>query len=196
MANIGLAFGAKGLEYFTLVQAEGLKTYTDGSCANGMVDKDGNKTKFAEWSKNANTQAMAVDDILLNATNKGFMSTGGVATSSAVENIMSISMKKGVFAGSEKFTNNIYTSYEGATVSSNNTEYGAFTGCFEITDGEYSGKHAMYIVNFSDKGDNTVTVDFTDNTTAATTIHNAVESETTGDITITLGAGEAVLVVY
>ena len=194
MANIGLAFGSKSLEYFTLVQAEELKTYTDGSCANGMVDKDGNKTKFAEWSKNANTQVMAVDDILLNATNKGFMSTGGVATSSAVENIMSISMKKSLFT-SEKFTNDIHTSYEGATVSSNNTEYGAFTGCFEITDGEYSGKHAMYIVNFSDKGDNTVTVTLGDGV-KSTTIYQGMEAEHTGTFNMTLAPGEAVLVVY
>ena len=194
MANIGLAFGSKSLEYFTLVQAEELKTYTDGSCANGMVDKDGNKTKFAEWSKNANTQVMAADDILLNATNKGFMSTGGVATSSAVENIMSISMKKN-WITSEKITNDIHTSYEGATVSSNNTEYGAFTGCFEITDGEYSGKHAMYIVNFSDKGDNTVTVTLGDGV-KSTTIYQGVEAEHTGTFNMTLAPGEAVLVVY
>ena len=193
-ANINLAFGAKALEYFPLVQASGLKTYEDGSCASGVVDKDGNVTKFAEWTKNANMQAAAVDDILLHATNVGFMSTGGASTDVAIGNIESVNMRTGWFA-SEEITNNIVSQYEGASVASSNAEYGAFTGCFEIESGEYAGKNAMYIVNFSDKGDNTVTVTLGD-TVTSTTIYQGVEAEHTGTFDMTLAAGEAVLVVY
>ena len=199
-ANMDLAFGPSALEYFPLIQPGSLKTYADGSCASGLLDSNGNLTQFGEWATSVNKQVAAIDDILLNATHEGFMAVGdsSYATTIARNSIESIVMKTGGWLSSASTTlnNTFYEgTYETASVTSSNTEYGAFAGCFEITAGEYSGKHAMYIVNYSDASDNTVTVNLGDAVTS-TTIYQGVEAEHTGTFNMTLAAGEAVLVVY
>ena len=196
-ANIGLAFGSKALQYFPLVHPESLKNYGDGTCASGLIDSTGNQTKFGEWATNVNKQVAAIDDVLMNATNEGYMSTGGYATTVATDTIKSITMYSkylGSYGYGDKktVTNTIHTTYAGATVTSDDAIYGAFTGCFRLQD----GRHAMYIVNFSDANDNKITVTF-DSSKTATTVLNGVEDTITGTtITKKLGAGEAVLVVY
>ena len=159
-----------------------------------------NLTKFGEWATSVNKQVAAIDDILLNATHEGFMAVGGssYATTIARNSIESIEMKTGVWIdswSSTTLTNTFYDAYEEASVTSSDDKYGAFAGCFEITAGKHSGKHAMYIVNYSDASDNTVTVNLGDAVTS-TTIYQGVEAEHTGTFNMTLAAGEAVLVVY
>lgn len=194
-ANMNLAFGTSALEYFPLVHPDSLANYADGSCASGLIDSTGKLTKFGEWATAVNTQAVAVDEILLNATNEGYMSTGGYAKSVATDTVESVKMTTGI-TSSEKITNTIHSSYADATVSASDTTYGAFTGCFEITSGAYAGKHAMYIVNYSDVNTNTITVSF-GTSKEVTTIYQGVKTTQTGSTyTTTLAAGDAVLVVY
>ena len=196
-ANIGLAFGSKAVQYFPLVHPESLKNYSNGECASGLIDSEGTLTKFGQWATSMNAQVAAIDDVLMNATNEGFMSTGGKATTVAADTIQSITMNSqywlGIAVGDEiTVTNTIHSSYAGATVTSNDATYGAFTGCFTLED----GRHAMYIVNFSDVNDNTITVSFDGSKTASTILNGEKETTTGTTITKTLGAGEAVLVVY
>ena len=196
-ANIGLAFGSKAVQYFPLVHPESLKNYSNGECASGLIDSEGNQTKFGQWATSMNKQVAAIDDVLMNATNDGFMSTGGKATTVAANTIQSITMNSkywlGIPSGDEKtVTNTIHSSYAGATVISDDATYGAFTGCFTLED----GRHAMYIVNFSDVNDNTITVSFESDTTVTTVLSGEKETTTGTTITKKLGAGEAVLVVY
>ena len=196
-ANIGLAFGSKAVQYFPLVHPESLKNYGDGTCASGLIDSTGNQTKFGEWATNVNKQVAAIDDVLMNATNEGYMSTGGYATTVATDTIKSITMYSKYlgsygYGDSKTVTNTIHSSYAGATVTSDDATYGAFTGCFTLED----GRHAMYIVNFSDVNDNTITVSFGSDTTVTTVLNGEKETTTGTTITKKLGAGEAVLVVY
>ncbi len=194
-ANINLAFGTSALEYFPLVHPASLKNYSDDSCASGLLDGEGHLTKFGEWATRVNKQAAAVDEILLHATNEGYMSTGGYAESVATNTVKSVSMKKGLTT-SETFKNTIHTSYNAATVTSDDDTYGAFTGCFKITSGEYAGKSAMYIVNYNDTATNNITVTF-GFSKEVTTIYQGVKTTQTGNsYTTSLAAGDAVLVVY
>ncbi len=194
-ANMNLAFGTSALEYFPLVHPDSFANFSDGSCASGLIDSKGNLTKFGEWATEVNTQAAAADEILLNASNEGYMSTGGYAKSVATDTVKNVNMNTDR-TSSEKITNTIYSSYEGATVTASDTANGAFTGCFEITSGDYAGKYAMYIVNYSDVNTNTIKVNF-DASKEVTAIYQGVKTTQTGSTyTATLAAGDAVLVVY
>ena len=199
LANTALAFGAKGIQYFPLVQPEGFKDIDENTSSNGLLNKKGEKTEWFDYAVDVNAQVAAIDEVLMNATNDGLMSTGGYAKSQATDKVATMELREkvdGWLSSSYELreTINPYTirsSYNGATVTSSESTYGALTGCFT-----YGEKHALYIVNYNVEGDSTIKVDFTDDNTKATTIHNAVKSEKTGDIQMTLGAGEAVLVVY
>lgn len=194
-ANINLAFGTSALEYFPLVHPASLKNYADGTCASGLLDGDGKLTKFGEWATSVNKQAAAVDEILLNATNEGYMSTGGYAKSVATETVGKIEMWENA-TSKKTITNTIHTSYNSATVTSNDSTYGAFTGCFKITSGEYAGKSAMYIVNYNDTAANNITVNF-GSSKEVTTIYQGVKTtQNASTYTSSIAAGDAVLVIY
>ena len=197
-ANMNLTFGTSALEYFPLVQPGSFQTYSDGSCASGLLDKDGQLTKFGEWATSVNKQVQAIDGILLNASHEGFMAIGGnssYATTIARENVEEITMTTNWLGTKTETISHTFIEeadgYEGAKVIATDSTHGAFAGCFEIS----AEKHAMYIVNFNDAGENTITVDLGDGVTA-TAIYQGTETPYSGDFNITLAAGEAVLVVY
>lgn len=206
-ANTNLAFGSKGTQYFPMVHPESLKNYSDGTCASGLLDATGEKTKYYVWAKEVNQQIAAVDDILMNATNKGYMSTGGYAKTKATDVVSEIKLYNTNTVSSwtdpvETIRNTIVDStkgYNGATVSSSDTTYGAFVGCFEMNkDSKYAGNHAMYIVNFNadNENTNTITVNL-GSSKEVTVIYNGETRVMTADKVVqTLSAGEAVLVVY
>lgn len=189
-ANTALAFGAKGLQYFPMVNP-GWTTDTKS----GLIDGNGNTTEWYAYAQDINAQVAAIDGVLMGATNEGLMSTGGYAKSQATDYVDSMALKKKGWISYntvETMTTPIHTSYNGATVTSSDSSYGALTGCFTTAD----GKHALYIVNYNVNAASTVTVSFTSNTDA-TIINNAVKTTQSGtSMNIQLGAGEAALVVY
>lgn len=199
-ANTALAFGAKGIQYFTLVQPTTHADYADSTPASGLIDKNGNKTCWYDYAVEVNKQIAAVDEVLMNAKSDGVMATDGYAKTNAYDNVKEIKLYTKSWGGETAGTVNATVSdnkYHGVTVESRDTGYGALTGCFEITGGKYKGKHALYIVNFNPESSNMITVNFTDGATTATYIMNGETMTETGvSVSKTLGAGEAVLVVY
>lgn len=199
-ANMGLAFGSKGIQYFTLVQpnSEAFKTSTMG-----LLDYTGAENEYYDWAIDLNTQVQAIDHILMNATHEGIMTTSGYATTQVKDNVEEVTLYADYFwnwgrdeqgdAGVDVYNDN---GYNGATVTcTTDTEYGTLTGCFAITDGEYQGKHALFVVNYNPETANEVAVNVGSGV-AATVIHEGNTTEITGSTNITLGAGEAALVVF
>ena len=143
----------------------------------------------------------------MNATNEGLMSTGEHAKTQATDVVENMKFYKGLWNEDKELTADmqaktpIHTSgYEGATVTSNEpssaTQYGTLTGCFEIKDGKYKGKHALYIVNYNPSSDNIITVNLGSEKPVTITANAVTEEMTASSVTKTLGAGEAMLIVY
>lgn len=175
-ANTQLAFGAKGIQYFPLVQpydyaycnADG-KMYYDAS---GMISANGEKNKYYDYAVNVNRQIKAVDHILMNSDSKAILATERAKTQTGIS----------------------ATSY-GSISSVSNTKsgyynYGVIIGCFD-----YNGREAYYVVN-NDKS-NATTVTLTLNKTHNYTTYTADATATASGSTYsaTLAAGAAVLVV-
>lgn len=207
--NISLAFGAKGIQYFPAVQPDGFLDLNDSTVSSGLLDKDGNKSEWYDYAVDTNKQIAAIDEVLMNATNEGFMSTGGYAQSQATSVVDSMTLKKVSYSynwfGEKRYvykdvetidTAEIYsndTGYYGAKVTSSDSTYGAFTGCFK-----YGDKHALYIVNYNvnEGTTNTVTVNFGSSVSATTILNAVTEAKTGTSMDFKLAPGEAVLVVY
>ena len=201
--NTALAFGAKGIQYFPAVQPSYFYDLDDGSCASGLIDDSGNKTQWYDYAVDVNAQIAAIDEVLMNATHEGLMASGSstaYARTQATEVVDSIDLKQEKLWGLyyetvETLEMEIFSEsnkYNGALVSSSDSDtYGTLTGCFA-----YGDKHALYIVNYNPNESNTIQITF-DSDVTATTIHNAVNQTYEGNsISMELGAGEAVLVVY
>lgn len=199
-ANTALAFGAKGIQYFTLVQLDSHVDYADGTPASGLIDKNGKKTCWYDYAVDVNKQVAAIDEVLMNAESAGIMATGGYAKNNAYNTVDAIELyEKSGWSTSSKGTVSATVSdsaYAGASVASTDNTYGALTGCFEVTGGKYKGKHAMYVVNFNPEDNNTVVINLGESKTATTILNGETTVETAFSLTRTLGAGEAVLVVY
>ena len=76
--NTALAYGAKGIQYFTGV----LPTNGDGTgeIFNGaMFDRDGNRTVIYDYVKTANDQIKAIDEVLMCSRSEGVIVAGGDA---------------------------------------------------------------------------------------------------------------------
>ncbi len=200
-ANMLLAFGVKELEYFPLMKPADFVDYDDKTAASGLLDTDGNKTKWYDYAVKVNKQASAAGAILKDATNKGYMATAGansrksLAQKTATDVLDEIKLYNRKYAsGNPDVTikNKIHTDgYAGATVSSNDTEYGAFIGCYE-----YGSQNALYIANYNTEKNNIITVNL-DSNKEVTVIYNGETTVMTANQVIQdLSAGEAVLVVY
>ncbi len=204
-ANTALAFGAKGIQYFPLIQPEFFANTTGGSKdykRNGLLGANGEPTSWYAYAQEVNAQIAAVDHVLMNATNEGLMSTGGYAKSQATDVVASMILYEKTsdswyqpsdkYTARETLTTTIHTSYANATVSASDATYGALTGCFATGDGQ----HALYIVNYNPSSDNTITVNFGSNKAVSIVTNAVAEEMTTSVVTKTLGAGEAMLIVY
>lgn len=164
--NTSLAFGAKGIEYFTVVEPE---IYASGDM--GIYDSEGKQSQWYDDVQRANTLITAVDNILMKSTSKGIIATGGYAAS----NTTSVTIDTGIFGtggdtrtikAAENYMNGTTPDYtaiksadgtsrvSGITTSGN---YGALAGVFD-----YQGKVALYVVNYDTASARDITVNFTD----------------------------------
>ena len=172
--NMGLAYGVKGVQYFTFCQAyEFGFSEGDGynTQLNGLIGAAGNKNEWYYYVQKANRQIAAIDHILMNASSQGIIAVGKNANA----NIL----------GNEKFAERKWRE-----VSAVEAETDAVIGCFD-----YGGKTALYVVNHSSEEKQKIRIDF-DDSYGFDVIQRAVTTETGGNsVTLTVEAGEGVLVV-
>lgn len=179
--NTSLAFGAKGIEWFTLIQSPSLaedNTQDSGYDydRSGLIGVNGEKTTYYQYAQKMNKQIAAIDEVLMKAESTGIMATGtktqSVLSGSGVTLLSSTEKLQSVTAG--------------------NTTYGALVGCFDYRDTE-----AFYVMNYDTAaaGSDTITLTF-DKAHDVRLIQDGVTTFASGStVTLTIPSGEAVLVV-
>lgn len=117
--NTNLAYGVKGIQYFTLLQPT---SFVSGSYEkNSLIDVNGNPTKWYGYAQTANKQIAAVDEYLLYANTLDVLAVGSTA---------------------QTHTGITKTSY-GDLLTGVTADGGALVGVFD-----YQGKTALYVVNY------------------------------------------------
>ena len=179
--NTSLAFGAKGIEWFTGIQPDYFSldsTSADGHDydRNGLIGADGTTTPFYAYAQEAHAQIAAVDEVLMKATSKGVIATAGYATTYTADATM-------ISAGN---TTNL------KSVTSPNTTWGSLVGCFDYRDGE-----AYYVVNFDTTAEASQKITLEFNGAMRYRVMDADSNVLAigTSVTLEIGAGEAVLVV-
>lgn len=191
--NVALAMGAKGISYFPLLQPHFFAFAEGGKMdykRNGLIAEDGSINVWYSYVKEANTQIVAIEDVIMNAANKGVIPVGGYAARNITESLNDL--------GDASFVIRRYDKLQ--SVSTTGAEYGALVGCFD-----YQGKMALYVVNYDVLSTQTITLCFDENISAEVTqlvtVEGKTEAKTSKQLSsdkkleITLGAGEASLVV-
>ena len=171
--NTSLAFGAQGIGYFPLIQpyhfAYAESTDWDFQ-RNGIIGAWGNKTRWYYYAQNISKQIQAIDEVLMNAVNKGVIVNGDQAVEDT--GFAECIIKEGTFR-------------ELASVSGD-----AMVGCFN-----YNGKSAFYVVNYSMEYAQNIVLDF-HGTQNMKVIQNAETNHIkTSELTLDMAAGEGILLV-
>lgn len=171
--NTALAFGAQGITYFPLIQpyhfAYAKSTDWDFQ-RNGIIGAWGNKTRWYYYAQNISKQIQEIDEVLMNAVNKGVIVNGKQAVEDT--GFAECIIKEGTFR-------------ELASVSGD-----AMVGCFN-----YQGKSAFYVVNYSMEYAQHISLDF-NGTQNMKVIQNAETSHVkTDNLTLDMAAGEGILIV-
>ena len=148
--NTALAYGAKGIQYFPLVQPPEFTYGEKGTFdykRNGLLGADGNETIWYGYAKEANNQIKTVDEVLMNATSKQVLWTG--------YDVYQAILTGGVSDG--EILENITTEYKAYATSSGEVQRPCSTivGVFD-----YQGKTAYYVVNYDMEETRTVTLEF------------------------------------
>ncbi|MCQ2448589.1 MAG: dockerin type I repeat-containing protein [Clostridia bacterium] len=172
--NMSLAYGAKGIQYFPLLQPYFYShTGTQNDFArNALIGADGTPTQWYDYAKSVNKNIAAVDDVLMKAESKGIIPVGTYA----VRNVVGT---------------NVLSSYNELTSVSVPAldHYGAVVGCFD-----YYGKTALYVVNYDINKARDITLNF-DGAHTAHVISSALTDTVSGNsCTVSLEAGGAALV--
>ena len=182
-ANAALAMGAKGINYFTLLesttQVENNDNYSGLITVSGDANhNEGGNYDYYTAAQKINTFIAAVDEVLMNATSKGVVTTNSTV--------------KGYIGGAA-----INATDEAAGVLKEVTgSEEAFVGCFD-----YYGKDAYLIVNITpDEGrggsSQNITLNFDGTCSYTATDMTCKKTPGSGQsASFTVGAGEAVLVV-
>lgn len=187
-ANTALAYGAKGIQYFPLVQPSEFAYGVNGTFdyqRNGLLGADGNKTIWYDYAKEINTQIQTVDKVLMNATSKTVLWKGY----DAYQAILSGGVSDG------EILKNIITDY--TTVATNSGEVqrecSAIVGVFD-----YYGKTAYYVVNYDMDHARSITLDFykeQEYTVLSEQLAQAHSATSGKSCTLSLVAGGAALII-
>ena len=165
-ANLSLAYGAKGIQWFNYWQPP---HYPESPIC-GMVDHDGNKTVYYDYVQKVNEQIAAVDHVLMKSKSTGIIEIG--------------SSMFGSIPSEDKVTS--YGALTSATGAG-----GALVGCFEYRDMGY----AYYVSSSNTTEDAVVTLNF-DGMYNLQKVQDAISSTVTGNsITLSIPAGDGVLIV-
>lgn len=171
--NTGLAFGAQGLSYYSLMEVAGSAVDENEAIdpyRSGLIGAYGNKTMWYHYAKNINKHIAAIDHVLMNSVHKGVIVSGKEAKSNTKQ---ASCILKG-----EKFQ-------ELQAVDGD-----ALVGCFN-----YNGKTALYVTNYSRTMAQYITLDL-DAQHNITVMQGAETAYIKGDsITLDMAAGEGILLV-
>lgn len=154
--NTSLAYGAKGIQYFPLIQPYTWTYGYNGTSEHGLnslIDAQGNPTVWHERAKNANKWIASVDHILLHATSKEVLAIGSATQE-----------KTQITTSSDDILESVDTGVS--------TANGVVIGVFE-----YQGKKLYYVVNDDMSNANTVQLYFK----KEQTYHGFLQSETEDD---------------
>ena len=175
--NAALAYGAKAIQYFTLIQPTWFskaENYTRDYDRNGLIAANGEPTRWYYYAQKANKQIAAVDHVLMNSKNCGVIVHGNYA-----EEMLGEKSEHPELISSGSFRQLKKVSGSDAIV-----------GCFD-----YFGGTALYVTNFNVENKKKITLNF-DNSYAYEVIQRAKSVNVYGQqITLTLEAGEGALVV-
>ena len=178
--NLALAYGAKAIQYFPLIQPihfayEEGGTY-DFENRNGLIGADGNLTRWYYYAKRANEQVKAVDEYLMKSENDGIIVHGAEATKAIITNGES---------GEEIISSGEYKQLKKVTGDD------CIVGCFN-----YKGGTALYVVNYNRKEKANVSLSFDCDDYRYTVIQRGKSCDVVGGrIPLTLDYGEGALVV-
>lgn len=183
--NTYLAFGAKSISYFPLIQPwhfayakvvdkSGNVTETRDFRRNGLIGADGQKNQWYDWAQEMNQQITVIDEVLMNSVNQGLIASGTQAESDL------------------SLVNSKYLIANGAYEELKSVEGNALVGCFD-----FHGKTALYVVNYDmdTKDSVTITLEFNGEqkikqVQKAKTSYAAQES-----LALSMEAGEGILLV-
>lgn len=173
--NTMLAYGAKGIQYYPVIQNIGEANANpdnpeDGFSRIGLIGVFGGKTRFWHYAKRVNEQIAAVDEVLMNSVNKGVLLTSQQAEADLKD-------AKYVLEGTSWRE---LTGVEGETM----------IGCFN-----YNGKSAFYVVNYSTEYAQNITLNFADAYKLAVTQNAETSYVEAGSLKLDMEAGEGVLIV-
>ena len=178
--NLSLAYGAKAIQYFPLIQPLYYAYKTGGTydfdnrC--GLIGADGNLTRWFYYAKRANTQIKAIDHVLMKSANDGVLVHGETARHYIVDKAETYDA---VLPGE---------SYEELTSIQGDD---AVVGCFN-----YQGKTALYVVNYNRKEKADVTLRFNQENYRYTVTQRGESTDVVGNcIPLRLDAGEGALIV-
>lgn len=138
--NTALAYGAKGIQYFPLIQPYYFAFAPDGEMdfrRNGLINANGEKSQWFDCVKDANTQIQAVGGYMLCMTHKAMLTVGHYAR---------VNLPKSVAS---------YGSLACVEQQDSENQYGFIIGCFD-----YDGKEAYYVVNNDVKNTQTAVLHF------------------------------------
>lgn len=171
--NTSLAYGAKGISYFPLIQPVSF-TYAASQPydyeRNGLIGASGNKNRWWHYAKKANKQIAAIDEILMNAVHQGVIVTSAQAKADNADSLCVIE-------------ETAWRELAGITGD-------VMVGCFY-----YQGKSAFYVVNYDMQYAQNITLEFSDKY-AFTVIQEAeIEKHKANVLDLSIEAGEGVLVV-
>lgn len=125
--NTSLAYGAKGIQYFPLIQPYYFAFAPDGEMdfrRNGLINANGEKSQWFDCVKAANAQIEAVGKYLLHMTHKAMLTIGYYSKLNLPNSV------------------DTYQNLECVELDNPENQYGFIIGCFE-----YEGKEAFYLVN-------------------------------------------------
>lgn len=175
--NTSLAYGAKGIQYYTLIQTYGTaKWYKEDQPGvfnfnnAGVIAANGRPTQYYPYVKRINQQIMAVDEVLVNAD---------------FEKVLAVGLTAQLHTGEDATK---YGSIK--TINATDLTNGLVIGCFN-----YKGKEAYYIVNNSMEGENTATLTLDDTYSISAIAKDVNEVTTSNTYSVTLAAGDARLIV-
>lgn len=173
--NTCLAFGAQGINYFSLMQPYHFSYAASEPYdfeRNGLIGVAGNKNRWYYYAQNISSHISAIDSVLMNSVSKGVLASGKDAI--------------------EDTSYAHYTMLEGESWRELKSIDGdAIVGCFN-----YQGKTALYVVNYSYEYAQFIDLVFEDEY-SVTMIQGGETSKIKGDgVTLDMAAGEGVLLVF
>ena len=173
LVSTALAYGSKGIQYFPVLQPPHFAYTTTDDLdfeRNGLIGAWGNKNRWWYYAKEINKQIVAVDEVLMNAVNKGVLLSG---------------------TSMDDHFDQVGYVLEGKTWRElKNITGESMVGCFN-----YQGKSAFYVVNYDTEYAQTINLDFYDHYNMRVIQKGETSYVDANRLELTMNAGEGVLVV-